>query len=277
MAKKNQAKNDVARRLSGIKHLFAAAEPYPIGKSFDVSDRGVPVVPEVDALEEVASFGHITKEVEQAIARAVTAFGGYSEAQFGGDIRGAASEVHADVRALTNVALGLSPPSRDFYDKVLGGLVEVEHDGSPPRDAGRVPYPPLRVSVEEIEKYAQNGRGSGGLGAALSRDAFSVGAFLTPELLKTLIGLQNKVVSTYIDKIGKGASKVAGALTTPLAQAANELTTRAASFSTSPNYTNSIENFKSTLGDSATYSPEVDQGMAAIELAFQALYAALTK
>jgi hypothetical protein len=233
------------------------------------------MVSEVDALEDVGTFGHITKEVEKAISRAVTAFGGYSEAQFDGDIRGAASEVHADVRALTNVALGLSPPSRDFYDKVLGGLVEVEHDGSPPRDAGPVPYPPLRVSVEEIEKHGQLGRGENGLEAAIRRDAFS-GSTLTPEVLKILVRLQNRVVSTYLEKIGTGgAPAVVKALKPIVHRATDELKALVPSLSEgSP----PLSLFFEALGGSSptAYVAEVDKGMANIESAFSNLYTALS-
>jgi hypothetical protein len=152
--KNNPQKNDVARRLAGIKKLFVAAETKSAAKAFGSSDqKGVPGVPEVDVFEDITTFENVANGAEAAITQAINAFGGYSEAQYDGDIKGAAAEVHADVRALTNVALGLSPPSRTFYNKVLGGLVEIEHVAAPPSDGAPVPYPPLRVSLEEIEKH----------------------------------------------------------------------------------------------------------------------------
>ncbi len=44
---------------------------------------------------------------------------------------GDGADVHADVRALTNIALGLSPPSRAFFEKVLGGMLEGEQPAKP--------------------------------------------------------------------------------------------------------------------------------------------------
>src|ERR1700722_10077523 len=108
--KKAHAKNDVARRLAGIKHLFVAAESPKVARTFAGRDgQGVPVVPEIDVLEDIGPFSQVTDGVENAIENAITAFGGYSEAQFDGDSHGPAAEVYSDIRGLTNVALGLSP------------------------------------------------------------------------------------------------------------------------------------------------------------------------
>jgi hypothetical protein len=215
--KRTQGKNDVARRLSGIRALFVAAESPKTAKAFTSGDNGggVPAVPEVDLLEEIGTFSNITNSVESALTTAITAFGGYSGAEFDGDVQGAAAEVHADVRALTNVALGLSPPSRAFYNKVLGGLVAEAKDAGLPSDGGPVPYPPMRVSLEEMDMQ-KRGRGSSGT----TRVPNTLPPGSPPAaVLRVLIRLQNRFVSTYVEKIPDGTAAATKALT-PLVHAA---------------------------------------------------------
>lgn len=60
----------------------------------------------------------------------------------------------AGIRAYQAILASLKRMSRDA---TLGGcsiwdLVQVELPDAPPSDAGRVPYPPMRVSLEETEK-----------------------------------------------------------------------------------------------------------------------------
>jgi hypothetical protein len=209
--KNRPQKNDVARRLAGIKKLFVAAETKSSEKLFDTRDggRGVPRVPAEDALEEIATFANISNGVEAALSTAVTAFGGYSEAQFDGDVDGAVAEIHADVRALTNVALGLSPPSRAFFNKVLGGLVEVEQVAAPPEDGEPVAYPPLRVSLQHIDQHdvivSRKGK-NGSVAAAAKTTAGQVPRDVAREVDQILHTLQNEVWLEYMDYATSGMS-----------------------------------------------------------------------
>ncbi len=269
--KKTQPKNDVSRRLAGIKQLFNAAETKRTARAFGSGDGGpdVPLVPEVDVLEEIATFANVTNGVEAALTNAIHAFGGYSEAEFDGDVQGAAAELHADVRALTNVALGLSPPSRAFYNKVLGGLVEVENVAAPPGDAGPVPYPPLRVSIEEIEKQGAGWRGRGTNGHAVHAPPPPVPpAVPIPQAVySVLIRLQRQVVATYFEKAA-APSAIAAALKPMVHSAKTELTKHNVE-------DEKIENLLHAFAAKSTYSGDPDADMAAIEARFREIYVAL--
>jgi hypothetical protein len=264
--KKSHAKNDVARRLAGIKHLFVAAESPKVAKTFAGPDgQGVPVVPEIDVLEEIGPFSQVTDGVENAIANAINAFGGYNEASFDGDVRGPAAEVYGDIRGLTNVALGLSPPSRAFYNKVLGGLVQVGHDGAPPVDAGPVPYAPLRVSVEEIEKQGIRRGSNGSNGSKPMPDSLALSPVASA--LAPLLKLQSRVMTTYVSKISDGASKVTSAIKPLVSEAKSALgsTTVLA-----------IDPALKELVKNSNYSGDVDQDMAFIESTFSTIYSLLS-
>jgi len=220
MVAKKTSLNSDRIRLAGIKSLFIAAETKKMANAFGATEGG----PDVTGFDEILTFANVTNGVEAALTGAIQAFSHYPQEPPDGDVHGAAAELLADVRALTNVALGLSPPSRTFYNQVLGGLVQLEKVAGPPPEAGDVPFPPLRVSVGEIERRRQfDGttndpeRPHTGHG-----DDFTHG-FMNPAVVGILIRLQNQIVSTYLDKIAGGPAKVVAAVTPLVHKAWEEL------------------------------------------------------
>jgi hypothetical protein len=140
---------DVSRRLAEIRRLFR--ETAGTVTDFDAGSLAIPPVGGIT--EPVESFGSALEDVEKTLTRATKVYaklGGLSPLATGaGSAAGVREEVRADVRALANLALGLTPPSVALVE-ILSELETGTGTMTPPSDDGPVPFPPLRVAASVI-------------------------------------------------------------------------------------------------------------------------------